>query len=577
MMNCINFIDSTFSNTKSRKSTSSASESFSVLTGEIHRVPNGNYQVDLHFSEIFWGVIAPGEREFDVNIENTLAHDNLNVAESGGGSREVVVLSTIVAVTDGALSISFEDSGEVCCDLPFVSAVQIFTAGNTPSPQSPTDSPAGMPAGSCGSLANCQLVDLTTLLPIGNLTGTGTVQYSVDATGTGSYSIACFVGGTPDLITSTYGSGEISTVAIGAPNQFVFLGGVDNTDMPLEIDYLSFPGSKTISVSLSQNGVECVNFQQDLVATASTPPTVSPPTVSPPTAVRGTIYVTNNAPLQGTCQTPVWLGIHDGTFDLYNQGEPVSAALQSLAEDGDNDPLIEAFGIAPGGVFDGVTNGGPICPGETVQFPFDLDLPGGVDLYLSYASMILPSNDAFVANGDPMEHLFFSAGGMIQDVEICVLGDEVLDAGSEVNDEIPMNTAFFGQTVDGTGVDQGGVIQLHPGFLPAGSGGILDSAMFSNADFTVSGYKVLTICVALEGEEARCMIPPLATSQPTSSPTRAPSNPTSGPGLVAAFNSGGTGKKIVGERSACSAHFFECSFHRQPRYSVVERCEHPCR
>ena len=142
-----------------------------------------------------------------------------------------------------------------------------------------------------------------------------------------------------------------------------------------------------------------------------------------------------------------------------------------------------------------------------------------------------------------MEHLFFSAGGMIQDVEICVLGDELLDAGSEVNDEIPMNTAFFGQTVDGTGVDQGGVIQLHPGFLPAGSGGILDSAMFSNADFTVSGYKVLTICVALEGEEARCMVPPLATSQPTNSPTRAPSSPTSGPGLVAAFNSGGTGKK----------------------------------
>ena len=121
MMNCINFIDSIFSNTKSRKSTSSASESFSVLTGEIHRVPNGNYQVDLHFSEIFWGVMAPGEREFDVNIENTLAHDNLNVAESGGGSREVVVLSTIVEVADGALSISFEDSGEVCCDLPFVS------------------------------------------------------------------------------------------------------------------------------------------------------------------------------------------------------------------------------------------------------------------------------------------------------------------------------------------------------------------------------------------------------------------------------------------------------------------------
>ena len=166
------------------------------------------------------------------------------------------MLSTTVAVTDGFLSISFANSGEVCCDTAFVSGVQIFTAE---APSSPSADP------SCGVLSSCQLATvLPTLTIIGDIDGTGTLNYMVD--GTSTYSIACFVEGNPDLITSTFGS-DVSTVVVDDPTQFYWLGGVDALTIPIAIDYLASPGNKTLDVVLSQNGTECDSLTQALLAT----------------------------------------------------------------------------------------------------------------------------------------------------------------------------------------------------------------------------------------------------------------------------------------------------------------------
>jgi hypothetical protein len=83
-----------------------------------------------------------------------------------------------------------------------------------------------------------------------------------------------------------------------------------------------------------------------------------------------------------------------------------------------------------------------------------------------------------------------------------VSGGMVLDAGTEVNDEIPMNTAFFGQMMPNTGMVENGVVMIHPGFLPPGSGGILDDPMFANANFKAPGYKVAEITVEVVPEPA---------------------------------------------------------------------------
>jgi hypothetical protein len=74
-----------------------------------------------------------------------------------------------------------------------------------------------------------------------------------------------------------------------------------------------------------------------------------------------------------------------------------------------------------------------------------------------------------------------------------------------MDDEIPANTAFFGQTTPNTGTTENGVVTRSNGFNPKGSGGVLDSARFSNADFLAPGYQFAKVRVAnlVEGGDDR--------------------------------------------------------------------------
>ena len=221
-----------------------------------------------------------------------------------------------------------------------------------------------------------------------------------------------------------------------------------------------------------------------------------------------TVRIENLAPPNGNFLTPFWVGFHDGSFDIYNIGAAAGAGLESLAEDGATATLSAEFLASGAGTVDGtIVSGGPIPPlppGENTRMTFSLDPNSANSLYFSYASMVIPSNDAFVANGDPMAHRVFDDNGNFLGISFIVLasGSTVLDAGTEVNDEIPANTAFFGQAAPNTGVAEGGTVQVHPGFMPAGSGGILDDPMFSAADFTVPDYRIARITVGLgEGQD----------------------------------------------------------------------------
>ena len=196
-----------------------------------------------------------------------------------------------------------------------------------------------------------------------------------------------------------------------------------------------------------------------------------------------TVTVTNEAPEQGTLQTPVWLGIHDGGFDLYDSGVAASPELERLAEDGNTGPITDLF-AASGNGMDATTPGGPFGPTEQRSFTFVLDDEDVADTYFSYASMVIPSNDAFIANGNPMAHPLFDANGDPVATDFSVLGSDVLDAGTEVNDEIPENTAALAQAAPDTGVDENGVVGAHPGFLPGGN--VLDA--IPGGDFTQPGY-----------------------------------------------------------------------------------------
>ncbi|GAB4457197.1 MAG: spondin domain-containing protein [Armatimonadaceae bacterium] len=217
------------------------------------------------------------------------------------------------------------------------------------------------------------------------------------------------------------------------------------------------------------------------------------------------VTVENLAPANGTFLTPVWFGFNNGTFDIYNMGEAASEALERIAEDGTVGPIGTAFQNSGAGTVGGAIPGpmgafaGPIDPGEIASVIVNLDPMAMSSRFFSYASMIIPSNDAFIANGNPMAHQVFDDLGNFLGADFIILGSEVLDAGTEVNDESTTNTAFFGQAAPNTGTPENGTVQIHPGFIPGGP--ILSDPNFANANFTQPGYQIARITITAAAPE----------------------------------------------------------------------------
>ena len=99
-------------------------------------------------------------------------------------------------------------------------------------------------------------------------------------------------------------------------------------------------------------------------------------------------------------------------------------------------------------------------PGETASLIVEID-DSELHQYFSFASMTIPSNDAFVGNRDPRRYELFDANGNFRGArQITLHGRDILDAGTEVNG--PAGGAAF-STGGGTGVDENGVIRVHEG------------------------------------------------------------------------------------------------------------------
>ena len=197
------------------------------------------------------------------------------------------------------------------------------------------------------------------------------------------------------------------------------------------------------------------------------------------------VTIINTAPEEGVRFTPVWVGFHDGTFDTYDTGTLQTPQLNAIAEDGDTQPISQVFLNESGlvspvdGTIFGATNNF-FFPGDVVSDTFTLDTNSGNNRYFSYATMVVPSNDAFVSNANPLAHQIIDEDGNPITVGFTILGTQVRDGGTEDNDEFPANTAGLAQTVPNTGTTSNNVIVAHPGFIPGGP--IL--TQFPGADFT---------------------------------------------------------------------------------------------
>ena len=173
--------------------------------------------------------------------------------------------------------------------------------------------------------------------------------------------------------------------------------------------------------------------------------------------------VENLQPDDGFFFTPVWAGLHSGDFDLFNAGERASEGLEILAETGDTSVLSGEF--AQQGRLDTTVGGGPIAPGATVNGSIGIINPAAYP-YVSFASMIIPSNDAFFGNEAPDSYQLFDAeGNFTGPIVIDIFGEDIYDSGTEVN--TGQGAAGFSQGFDGTGSgestdDPTGTVAVHP-------------------------------------------------------------------------------------------------------------------
>ena len=132
---------------------------------------------------------------------------------------------------------------------------------------------------------------------------------------------------------------------------------------------------------------------------------------------------------------PGVFAVHTGAGVLFDDGASATDGLESLAEDGDPamlaTELASVDGVASGAFATpvGGTGPAPAFPGESYSFSFDAN-PGD---YLSFATMLVQSNDLFYAPDERGVGLFDASGAPISgnitdDVQLWNAGTEVNEA-----------------------------------------------------------------------------------------------------------------------------------------------------
>ena len=149
--------------------------------------------------------------------------------------------------------------------------------------------------------------------------------------------------------------------------------------------------------------------------------TASPALVSAQSEVRYSVTVINLT--KGQTFTPFLFATHTAAVRLFAPGTQISPQLQIVAEEGDTAMLAALLRGMTADVREVVVAGGLQTPAVTATFQI---AGGGVFTRLSLASMLIPTNDAFVgASGITLPTGF----------EPLVVDLLAYDSGTEINDE----------------------------------------------------------------------------------------------------------------------------------------------
>jgi len=153
------------------------------------------------------------------------------------------------------------------------------------------------------------------------------------------------------------------------------------------------------------------------------------------------VSITNEQHAEGVFLTPLISMFHDGSFDTFDVGGRASSALEELAEEGNGAPILGKLAAANSDFVGGPVLGPQgfgskagqppvIDPGETATARFEVDPSLR---YFSYLSMIIPSNDLFIGNSNPIANEIFDIAGNFLGASIQVFSTRVYDGGTEKN------------------------------------------------------------------------------------------------------------------------------------------------
>jgi hypothetical protein len=159
--------------------------------------------------------------------------------------------------------------------------------------------------------------------------------------------------------------------------------------------------------------------------------------------------------------SPVSWAVHDATTKLFQVGKAVSAGLQSLAEDGIGVTLGTELAANTHVLSKGV-GASPIATGLNYTFSVT---PDAAHPNLSLVSMVVPSNDTFLALGESGVALLDATGAPRSDVAIAADVATLLaayDAGTELNQAGAAGPSMAGlQLTPNTGAADGnGLVRL---------------------------------------------------------------------------------------------------------------------
>jgi len=171
-----------------------------------------------------------------------------------------------------------------------------------------------------------------------------------------------------------------------------------------------------------------------------------------------TVTVTNLAAPRSVSFAATHLGFHQGTFDAFNNGQAATAGIISVAEPGTGAQWQADFAAADPTSTRGSIAGGALLPGSTPRSRSFL-VDAGLNRFFTFAAMVVPSNDFFIGNDNPMQYRMFDEMGNLLINSISQRGRQIWDAGSEAFD--PLNAAFVAGGISANRTPQNGVVSFN--------------------------------------------------------------------------------------------------------------------